>query len=216
MAVARVGILALRSVDERPDTLVRSLFPKSTTTRVSSWSKVERGEYVLVLKVVPTLERDRSGVEFALVVNDDTASTLSDNLTSGSPVDIRTSVSARGKRGGETYQEKSSICQNEAKGRTKLKRGIARIYTIIQPNTHASVFPRKARDETGLTDVLELSVQDVDDRLETVDGSEHDESRRGDGLVLSSDEVDELEEGRASVPRSRGPDENLHIQCRRR
>lgn len=42
--------------------------------------------------------------------------------------------------------------------------------------------------------MFELSVQDVDDRLETVDGSEHDESRRRNCLVLSSDEVDELRE----------------------
>lgn len=48
--------------------------------------------------------------------------------------------------------------------------------------------------------MLELAMEDVDDDLETVDRTEHDQGEGGDRFTFSFDEVDELEAfGRNSV-----------------
>lgn len=63
-------------------------------------------------------------------MNDDFLTLFSDDLTRGPPA--RTGQPRPHARG-RTHQEKLSICQNDASGSTKLKSGIARMYTIIQP-----------------------------------------------------------------------------------
>ena len=64
---------------------------------------------------------------------------------------------------------------------------------IIHPEgERRSAESRTPKVVAKLTDVLKLAVEDVDERLETVDGTEHDERGRGHGLALGSDEIDEL------------------------
>ena len=110
------------------------------------------------------------------------------------PLSEKWSAQSRGEGSADqAHQEKSSICQKLVRGRIRLKKGIARMYMIIHPEgERRSAESRTPKVVAKLTDVLKLAVEDVDERLETVDGTEHDERGRGHGLALGSDEIDEL------------------------
>lgn len=62
-------------------------------------------------------------------------------------------------------------------------------------------------------------MEDVDDDLETVDRTEHDQGEGGDRFTFSFDEVDELEAfGRNSVRigiRRERKEKDLRIRCKR-
>lgn len=107
-------------------------------------------------------------------------SLLSHNLTRRSPGAQRPSAPSHShaERQTSAHQEKSSICQKLTIGSTKLNKGIARMYMIIQParlpEGSRQRTPRKLERSHLLTNVLELAMKDVDDHLTSVDSSQHD------------------------------------------
>ena len=145
-------------------------------------------------------------------MDDDPLSFLSNNLTSRSPVH---GVSERRKRRRSRISPTEIVHLPETGEReyeTEERNG----ENIDQHPTwgNESARLRKTRGRR-LTDVLEFTMENVDDRLESVDGTEHDEGSRRDSLTVRSDEVDELERF-VSFGFHNSKSFDSHIRCRRR